>query len=80
MKKFNNKKIDSDQYHPSQHLGVVAIKKGTFGSTSTTIANFTLQCSRGVMVRPLDCGIVVSDNNSWIKLMVSVLLLLLLVM
>ena len=26
---------------PPQHLGVVAIEKGTFWSPSTTVANFT---------------------------------------
>ena len=26
---------------PPQHLGVVAIKKGTLGSPSTTVANYT---------------------------------------
>ena len=27
---------------PPQHLGLVAIEKGTFGSPSTTVTNFTL--------------------------------------
>ena len=27
---------------PPTHLGVVAIEKGAFGSSSTTVANFTL--------------------------------------
>ena len=31
---------------PSLHLGVVAIEKGTFGSPSTMVANFTYKCKQ----------------------------------
>ena len=30
------------EYRPPLHLGVVAIEKGTFDSSSTTVANFIL--------------------------------------
>ena len=31
------------EYRPLLHLGVVAIEKGTFGSPSSKVANFTLR-------------------------------------
>ena len=34
--------IQGKKLHPPQLLGVVATKKGDFGSPSTTVANFTL--------------------------------------
>ena len=45
------------------HLGVVAIEKGAFESPSTKITNFTYfwGCPRGVMVKAMDCGIVVRE-------------------
>ena len=33
--------IQEKEYCPIQHLGVVAIKKGAFGSPSTTVGQFT---------------------------------------
>ena len=42
---------------PPLHLGVVAMEKRAFGSPSTMVG----WCARGVIVKAMDCGIVVSE-------------------